>query len=324
MKIAFYASVKSFFGTDISTFKLASALRNRLGLECVCLFVDGIPENSLIKTLLDSYPTLSFEFSQSFDNPERLASYLEDHNFTFFYFQLGTQSIPDLFEKIKDKLLVHCVTQTVPIEGVRFAYTAKWLSDTLTGGLAPFVPYVVALPKHNFNLRSQLGIPEDSVVFGRIGGGYSWNIRFVDQVIGTYCRINPNARFVFVNTPRLMPYMDVPNAIFLGPIIHNENLKRAFINTCDAMIHARSEGETFGLACGEFVFCGKPVITYEYSPEAAHLEMLGDYGLTYSSPHSLSCALSLASLRQKKFTQSYYLECSEEFVVKKFVDWITI
>jgi len=322
MKIAFPASANSFYGTDISTFKLADALSKILGFECKFLFVDGLPNQNYLRSLVYCFPHVSFEVNQVFDDPVRLKAYIDSNSFDHFYFQLGTQSIPDLYKPIGPKLLVHCVAQTEPIEGMKFAYTAKWLSDSITSGIAPFVPYIVELPNHELDLRPQLNIPDSSVVFGRIGGAYSWNIRFVDKEIGDYCRHNPKIYFVFVNTPRLMPYMNVPNAIFIGPIIHDENLKRAFINTCDAMIHARSEGETFGLACGEFVYCGKPVITYEHSPEKAHLEMLGDYALTYSSPDTLKCALSVASLRKKRYTHSFYLECTESYVVKKFSNWL--
>ena len=45
------------------------------------------------------------------------------------------------------------------------------------------------------------------------------------------------------------------------------------------MIHARQEGESFGIAVGEFSFCNKPVITYSQSPEKNHLVTLGDKGL---------------------------------------------
>ena len=38
------------------------------------------------------------------------------------------------------------------------------------------------------------------------------------------------------------------------------NYKVKFINTCDAMIHARAMGETFGLAVAEFSKKNKPVI----------------------------------------------------------------
>jgi len=57
--------------------------------------------------------------------------------------------------------------------------------------------------------------------------------------------------------------------------------KGRFLATCDAMIHARDTGETFGLAVAEFAVLGKPVITLSESKERAHLEMLGKQALLY-------------------------------------------
>jgi hypothetical protein len=57
--------------------------------------------------------------------------------------------------------------------------------------------------------------------------------------------------------------------------------KAKFLGTCDAMLHARWHGETFGLAVGEFAVLGKPVITFSESREKAHLEMLGNQALLY-------------------------------------------
>ena len=57
--------------------------------------------------------------------------------------------------------------------------------------------------------------------------------------------------------------------------------KAKFLATCDAMLHARWHGETFGLAVGEFAVLGKPVITFSESRERAHLEMLGKQPLLY-------------------------------------------
>ena len=38
--------------------------------------------------------------------------------------------------------------------------------------------------------------------------------------------------------------------------------KNRFICSCDAMIHAQSLGETFGIAIGEFSVNNKPIISY--------------------------------------------------------------
>ena len=59
--------------------------------------------------------------------------------------------------------------------------------------------------------------------------------------------------------------------------------KRKFINTTDASLHARYGGETFGLTCGEFAICEKPVITYGQSPENEHLLILKEKAVIYDS-----------------------------------------
>jgi glycosyltransferase involved in cell wall biosynthesis len=64
--------------------------------------------------------------------------------------------------------------------------------------------------------------------------------------------------------------------------------KAKFLATCDAMIHARDTGETFGLAVAEFAVLGKPVITFSESKERAHLEMLGKQALLYRNASELA------------------------------------
>jgi hypothetical protein len=59
------------------------------------------------------------------------------------------------------------------------------------------------------------------------------------------------------------------------------NRKVSFINTCDAMLHARERGETFGAACAEFSATNKPIITYRLSREQCHIDILKDKGLYY-------------------------------------------
>ena len=63
----------------------------------------------------------------------------------------------------------------------------------------------------------------------------------------------------------------------------NLKTKRKFINTADAMIHARGIGESFGMACAEYSFCNKPVITFDGSPERNHIATLKDKGVYYSN-----------------------------------------
>jgi hypothetical protein len=64
-----------------------------------------------------------------------------------------------------------------------------------------------------------------------------------------------------------------------------------FINTCDAMLHARRVGETFGLACAEFSAHNKPVITWAGAKCQAHIDMLQGTAITYRNGRELTDTL---------------------------------
>jgi hypothetical protein len=56
--------------------------------------------------------------------------------------------------------------------------------------------------------------------------------------------------FLFMNTNEIMTE-NRPNIIYL-PASLEDTYKSAFIRSCDAMLHARTSGESFGLAVAEF------------------------------------------------------------------------
>ena len=87
---------------------------------------------------------------------------------------------------------------------------------------------------------------------------------------------------MFLNTNK---FLNDERIKYLPPTA-DEELKTEFINTCDAMIHARFMGESFGLAIAEFSLKNKPVITGWGGNDQAHLHMLkqkGDYYNNYES-----------------------------------------
>ncbi len=115
-----------------------------------------------------------------------------------------------------------------------------------------------------------INIPENAVVFGRHGGKGQFDIRFVQEIIYNIAKSNPTIYFIFVNTYTFCETL--PNIIHLDTII-DTNSKRKFINTCDAMIWGRIEGETFGLEIAEFSICNKPVIAANIGFDA-HYKLL--------------------------------------------------
>jgi hypothetical protein len=144
---------------------------------------------------------------------------------------------------------------------------------------------MVDLPDVEGNLRKELSIPENAIVFGRHGGVETFDISFVKKIVRKKIRYRRNIYFLFMYTNK---FIDHPQVIHLDG---NQDLeyKVKFINTCDAMLHARKVGETFGLAVAEFSLRNKPVITFGGSQkESAHLHMLGDKSLKYYRKQDLS------------------------------------
>jgi hypothetical protein len=81
-------------------------------------------------------------------------------------------------------------------------------------------------------------------------------------------------------------FFEHPKIIYLNATI-DINEKNAFINSCDAMIHARIRGETFGLSIAEFSVLNKPIITYSNSREKEHIEILGEKAILYKNEMEL-------------------------------------
>jgi hypothetical protein len=171
--------------------------------------------------------------------------------------------------------LVHSVFDNDP-HGTVYATVSPWMGERFS---LPYVPHIVELADTSKNLKEELGIPEEAVVFGRHGGTDSFDIDFVKESIKYYVETDDNAYFLFMNTDR---FLEHPHIIHI-PASVDPYTKREFINTCDAMVHARSRGETFGISVGEFSIAGKPIITYSESQEKAHLQELGNFALTYST-----------------------------------------
>jgi len=85
-----------------------------------------------------------------------------------------------------------------------------------------------------------------------------------------------------MNTQR---FYEHPRILYLEKNVNLE-YKVKFINTCDAMIHGRQMGETFGMSIAEFSIKNKPVITCPVG-ELGHIEILGDKAILYRSKDEL-------------------------------------
>jgi hypothetical protein len=131
-------------------------------------------------------------------------------------------------------------------------------------------------------LRKEFNIPNDAVVIGRYGGYEQFDYSIAHEAIRAFLEVNRNTYFLFMNTHK---FYEHPKIIYLDRTV-DVNYKEKFVNTCDAMIHARTEGETFGLSIAEFSIKNKPIITSAIG-DLAHIRILGDKAVLYSSKAQL-------------------------------------
>ena len=159
------------------------------------------------------------------------------------------------------------------------------ISNSVPGnnGKYPVIPRIITLPNSNLNLRSKLNIDNNAIVFGGYGGKKNFSIKYVQETVYDIAKNNSNIYFVFANFDKFCP--DLKNIIHL-PMIEKDIDKVKFINTCNAMLWARKDGETFGQAIGEFSIKNKPVIATKVG-DLAHVEILNDKGIWYENKNDL-------------------------------------
>ena len=217
----------------------------------------------------------------------------------------------------KCKNFVHCVFDTTQPHGDIYA-TVSAAVNTRHNTSVPVLPHLIRVDKTDENLRGILNIPEGAIVFGRYGGADTFDIPFVKECIAAMLNEGQNrlVYFLFMNTNM---FYEHPNIVYL-PGTTDGMMKRKFINTCDALLHARWMGETFGLTCGEFAICKKPVITYNHSLDNNHLDILRDKAVVYSDYDSLYKILTEFTVGKYDMEGNGYLEYDYRYVMDIFND----
>jgi glycosyltransferase involved in cell wall biosynthesis len=177
---------------------------------------------------------------------------------------------------------------------------------------------MVCVGKSTENLRKELNIPVDSIVYGRHGGSDTFDLQFVKESIVNVAAAQSNKYFLFMNTPR---FCNLPNVIFLEGSTDMEN-KKKFINTCDVFLHGRRDGETFGLSIAEFAICLKPIMAWTQCTDDAHFQILGDKIIKYENKEHLVKLLTDFVPSTYDMTGNGYLQYTPELVMNKFKELI--
>jgi hypothetical protein len=237
---------------------------------------------------------------------------IQPYNLTHIYsLQSGwVDGISVLSKRAKN--LVHVVFNATHPRGERFAKISHILE-----GDAPVVPHIVrGLPKNVKHIREQLHIPAEAKVFCRYGGKDTFSIDYVRRAVVTIAAEETNTFFLFMNTKRFTN--ESHNIRFLSPV-YSDLEKASFILTCDAMLHARKEGEIFSLAVAEFTIMRKRVITERVSNDNVHMQELGSNGLYYHDEASvLSILRTFNRDIQFNISEGSYRAYSPERVMQTF------
>ncbi len=286
MKILFHANTLNYRGTTVALTDYARYNRSILGNESIIAYnmdlgysKDMGSELAVINELAKEFTVLAY----SDTSPEggSLEQWIDMHQPDLTYFIRAGQKEP---LPTNSKTAVHSVFQFNEPHGDKYAYVSDWLSRKMSNGTIPFVPHMVDLPDPTRDYREAFGIRKDQIVIGRYGGYFTFDIPFVKDLIKRIAATSDRYVFLFLGT---QPFIEHPNVYFINET-QDVQKKANFINTCDAMIHARERGESFGLSIAEFLSLNKPVLAWNNGHDLNHLAMLKDSGLLYNDISDLN------------------------------------
>lgn len=285
MKILFHENELNYRGTSIALYDYADFNERYLGNESLIIYNKTLPTNHIsgIEKFKKRFQVIDYSDFKEVD------SLIKKNEIDLFY-AIKNGDI-DGVETKECKTVVHSVFKHFNPHGDVYAYVSEWLSEEMTGGKSPFVPHMVNFETENLeNLRQELHIPKNAKVFGYFGGAQSFNIQFAQKTVERIASKYKDVYFLYMGVDSFLKprwwKKSLPNVFFLAPN-SDITMKQKFINTCDALLHARERGETFGITVAEFAIMGKPILTFANSPEKAHIMELKDKAYYYRNSKEL-------------------------------------
>jgi hypothetical protein len=279
--VAFLSNKLTLRGTEIAIFDYADYNEKILGNKSFIITRDYEKVKNEYDVDIQAYNKFKNRFDVFYyTNQQDIDTIVSQNNVSHIFIEKAGDWDGLISNRCKN--IIHCVFSTNYPHGHVYTPIGQTINNLQCTNF-PVTPYMVTLPNCDEHLRLELNIPQDAIVFGRYGGKESFDIPFVYDVINKILEVRNDCYFLFMNTN---VFLEHKNIIYL-PGNSDMVYKREFINTCDALLHARDRGETFGLTCGEFAICEKPVITYGKSRENEHLLILKEKAVVYNSPYDL-------------------------------------
>lgn len=315
MKVLFHTNTLNFRGTAVAVADYADFNQRILGNESVICYDASIPYERDMGTEPAVLENLSKFFRVIGHNGGTdVQRIIDQEKIDVAYF---LRSGDKGFVANNCRTVVHAVFQLCEPHADRYAYISQWLADTMNQRFSasiPYVPHMVNLPEATANYRTELNIPATDTVIGRIGGYYTFNLPFVQRAIVDILNQRDDFTFVFVGT---YPWINHPKVKFIQEF-NGLQVKANFISSCDAMIHARSNGESFGLAICESLAMNKPILAWEGGDDQNHSLILQDSGLLYNENNVVEKILNVRDYINQETWTDRVAEFRPEPVMRKF------
>jgi hypothetical protein len=319
MKVLFHNKTLNYRGVTNSIVDYAKYNRELLGNEsdliyCPSFPADGVDTGSqqkVIEKLSESFNVLTYQGEKELN---KIAE-----KYDVVYTQKAGHFDDDFVTSTRTA--VHAVFQYYQPHGDSYAYISEWLAREMNQ-LCPedvlkWVPYIINLPPIVSGLkqtmRTVLGIPQDAFVIGRHGGLMTFDIEWVNKKLPELCEKYPNLYFLMANTNVVYKHP----RIIETPAFFGNVEKTVFISACDAAIHARQLGESFGASICENLFHNIPVLASEEGFDRNHVELLEKYGLIYNHTN---LDMKIAELMLKRDYQYNFSETTKPFGIIKVME----
>ena len=193
VKIAFHDNQLCERGTTVSLYDYAYYNKHYLGNESIIMYygsdhrnVDGVIEKFKKEFKLCPYENWNQDANRI----------LQEEGCDILYMQKAGEWDGKMAHPNVCKTIIHCVFNTHKQHGNVYGRISNCFGDNNF----PVVNYMVNLPDVKCDMREELNIPEDAVVFGRIGGMDQFNITSVHKAIDKITEENSNIYFFLVNT----------------------------------------------------------------------------------------------------------------------------
>ena len=308
MKVCFHDNGLSVRGTSNALWDYAEYSKKMFNIEPIIMYNETSIHNMQIA--IDRFKSQYQVFS--YQNINQIDDILRNEKCDAFFMIKGGRWDGVISRYCDNWINAIAICNPNDIHGQKYAMGSKWLSK-ITNNQIDYVSYMVNLPDINTNLRDELGIPHDAIVFGRNGGHDTFDLPFAKQAVIDSLKLKSNIFFLFQGTDK---FYDHERIIYL-PATPDLNEKVKFINTTDVLLHARDIGESFGCTCAEFSMKNKPVITWFLSKERNHIDYLGEKGIYYNDYGQL-LNIILTFEPNNNINWRCYDDCLPEQVMDKF------